>query len=97
MNDAALQRGAADQRMAARRDLPAAHERVLVVIEAVLRRQAVVTVLAPEDQRSIRLAEARGGCDESVEHGLQFERRATHDLQHVSRGDHRLVVVLRPR
>ena len=94
VDDAALQRGAADQRGARRRNLPVAHEVVLLAVEAVLRRQAIVTVLAPEDQRGVGIAEPRRRRHQRVEHGLQLERRTAHHLQQIGRRGHRLVDAL---
>src|SRR5512146_815468 len=44
------------------------------------------TVLGPPNVCHFRAAQARCGFDESVEYGLQIERRPADDLEHVSGG-----------
>ena len=51
-----------------------------------VRSKAVAVALRLQNDPLVRLAELRGRLDQRIQHGLQVERRAADDLEHVGGG-----------
>src|SRR5262245_27523806 len=86
MNDAGLQRGAADERSTAGLDRLLFHVFLVLRRIAVTCRQAISLALAPEDESIVRLTQASRRLDECIEYRLQVERGAADHLEDVGGG-----------
>ena len=86
VDDACLEKGSPRGRVFARQEFPAFEIRSCLGREPPARGHAVLVIPRPHDNAMVGFAKPRRRLDQRVKHGLQVERRAADDLEHVGSG-----------